>query len=84
MKIIDLKMYGTTRKTFVAAIEEYNVEDSEEVLKDKITVMIYGIISALGFDREKIDIMKDVSICDFKRIDKEGAIFCTINVENLV
>lgn len=83
MKIINLNMYGNEPKTFVATIEKYNLEDSDFILKNKITIMFYNILSALGYDRNKINLSKDIQIVNFQRVDEDDFILCTINIFNL-
>lgn len=83
MKISDLKMYGVNPKTFVTTIEEYDVHNTDEELKDKIIVLFYAIIGALGYDRNKIDTINDIQIFDITRIDEDNLILCTINIYNL-
>ena len=41
MKITDLKMYGGERKTFAATIEEYDIKNTDEEIRDKILILFY-------------------------------------------
>lgn len=83
MKITDLKMYGVGKKTFITEIEQYDVSDSDEIIKEKILMLLRGLISVIGFDAKMIDAQEDMEIVELKRFDNEGTIFCTINVKNL-
>lgn len=83
MKIVDLKMYGNEPKSFISTIENYDPKDSDLLLKDKITIMFYGIISALGYDRNRINPLTDIKIVNFQRIEESNCILCTLNIFNL-
>lgn len=83
MKIVDLKLYGTKVKTFVATIEDYVTSISDDILKNQVIIMVYKVITSLGYDTNSLDILKDIQIVNFNREDNEGYLLCVINVLNM-